>query len=410
MERMHQPRNYGKKLLKEWKQYPDVLRWRGSVWPTILPSVFGMGILSFAIAYAYIEFHVKKLALPPSVISSISIVLGLLLAFRTNTAYSRYSEGRQLWQSIVTTIRNQARVIWCNIPEKTQADHLEKMRCMKLLLAFAVASKHHIRGEYGTDYYDLDRLLPPNWTPSAGQIPQEPVAELHAISKLLNPHLIGDPLAGASVLPGQAAPGPSDSEQPLAGGGDNPDNPVNQTMAENEASQNFPSEALRNTWTNDDDLPDEADADMSLPLEIIFRVGLYVAQCNSDDKIDSVSSGTITTGLNTLIDCLGSFERIVNTPIPKAYTIHLKQALGLYLVALPFTLVASSEWMMIPIVALASFTLFGIEGIGSEIENPFGYQDNDLPLNQYCEQLRKEIEYIIYYVPPETENILVSGR
>lgn len=257
-------------------------------------------------------------------------MLGLLLAFRTNTAYARYYEGRQLWQQVVNTIRNQARVIWCNIPEATPSDHVEKMRCMKLLLAYAVAAKHHMRGEYGTDYYDLDRLLPPNWTPSAATVPSEPPAELHTISKLLNPSLANDPLATATVLPGQAAPGPQANEQLLGGGGDNPNNPVNQTIAENIATNNIPSDAtarglddaVRN-FRSDDDLPDEAEADMSLPLEIIFRIGLYVAQCKANNKIDSISSGTITAGMNTLIDCLGSFERIVNTPMPAAYNIHL---------------------------------------------------------------------------------------
>jgi predicted membrane chloride channel (bestrophin family) len=43
-------------------------------------------------------------------------------------------------------------------------------------------------------------------------------------------------------------------------------------------------------------------------------------------------------------------------------------------------------------------------------ENPFLYSPNDLPLNQFCNQIRKEIEYIIYHIPSETENVLMHGR
>lgn len=92
---------------------------------------------------------------------TVSVALGLLLAFRVNTAYDRYWEGRKLIQTVTATIRNVARQVWINIPEETEQDHLEKMRCVKLLLAFFVATKHHLRHEYGTHYYDckLDNHL-----------------------------------------------------------------------------------------------------------------------------------------------------------------------------------------------------------------------------------------------------------
>jgi putative membrane protein len=87
-------------------------------------------------------------------VPAISVTLGLLLAFRVNTAYDRYTEGRRLFQTVTTTIRNLARLIWLNVPEKNEREHVEKMRCVKLLLAFAVATKRHLRSEYGIDYPD----------------------------------------------------------------------------------------------------------------------------------------------------------------------------------------------------------------------------------------------------------------
>jgi predicted membrane chloride channel (bestrophin family) len=42
----------------------------------------------------------------------------------------------------------------------------------------------------------------------------------------------------------------------------------------------------------------------------------------------------------------------------------------LYIFFLPFALVDSLGWLVAPVVAIVSFTLFGIEAIGAEIENP----------------------------------------
>lgn len=92
-------------------------------------------------------------------VGSVSVALGLLLAFRVNTAYERYNNGRVLIQTVTATIRNLSRQIWINVPEKSQQDHIQKMRCIKLLLAFFVATKHHLRHEYGTDYYDCMCVL-----------------------------------------------------------------------------------------------------------------------------------------------------------------------------------------------------------------------------------------------------------
>jgi len=78
----------------------------------------------------------------------------------------------------------------------------------------------------------------------------------------------------------------------------------------------------------------------------------------------------------------------------------LKQAVIIYVWVLPFTLVAQLGWFVIPTVALVGFILFGVEAIGAEIENPFGYDANDLPLDGYCQDLEAEIKYLQRHIPP----------
>lgn len=104
-----------------------------------------------------------------------------------------------------------------------------------------------------------------------------------------------------------------------------------------------------------------------------------------------------------LSDQLTAMERIANTPIPGFYGIHLKQCVTLYLCALPFTLVEDLGWKMIPIVTVVAITLMGIEGIADEIEMPFGMDQCDLPLDQYCAELKNEVEYVIARLPQGIE-------
>lgn len=50
-------------------------------------------------------------------------------------------------------------------------------------------------------------------------------------------------------------------------------------------------------------------------------------------------------------------------------------------------------------MALISFTLFGIEEIGIEIENPFGHDANDLPLDAICTTMLRNIEDLMTHIP-----------
>lgn len=71
----------------------------------------------------------------------------------------------------------------------------------------------------------------------------------------------------------------------------------------------------------------------------------------------------------------------------------------IYCLLLPFQLVVDVNWWTGVIVALIIFTLFGIEQIGIEIENPFGYDANDLPLDAICNTMLRNIEDLITITP-----------
>jgi putative membrane protein len=74
--------------------------------------MFIIGIYTYTICFFEIEYwklaetsHVKNISVMHGLLS---FVISLLLAYRTNTAYERWWEGRKLWGSLVNNSRNLA--------------------------------------------------------------------------------------------------------------------------------------------------------------------------------------------------------------------------------------------------------------------------------------------------------------
>ncbi len=280
------------------------LQFKGSVILAIYNRVLLCGLFGVFISL----LHYFNLPVSYPIFENVipSIVLGLLLVFRTNTAYERFWEGRKSWGSLVNNVRNLARQIWVVIAEQTQEDRTEKIWTLRLLVAFAVATKLHLRGESVNS--ELQELMSPN--------------RFFKLKSMNNP-----------------------------------------------------------------------------PLEVAFWIGDYLQQQYNRDRQSDYQLVAMQNLLNNLVDNLGACERILKTPMPLAYTIHLKQLLLIYCLLLPFQMVAQLGFWTGAIVALISFTLFGIEEIGLEIENPFGYDANDLPLDAICNTMKRNIEDLITLTP-----------
>jgi putative membrane protein len=74
-------------------------------------------------------------------------------------------------------------------------------------------------------------------------------------------------------------------------------------------------------------------------------------------------------------------ERIANTPLPFAYTLLVYRTAWLYCLLLPVGLTGSLGWATPVVVALVGYTFFGLDALGDELEEPFGTEPNDLPLD-----------------------------
>ncbi len=284
--------------------FGTALKLKGSVIPAVMPKVAlcsGFGVFISVLAdWNWVSGWPTLGNVVPS------IVLGLLLVFRTNTAYERFWEGRKAWGTLVNTIRNLTRRIWVFVEEKSPSDRAHKVEALKLAMGFAIAMKLHLRHE--------------------------------ALGQELQPW-IGDE---------------------------------------------------RQTALQDAQNP---------PLMLAFWIEDYLQQQSHHQRIDLYQVTALTALLDKMVDALGACERILKTPMPMAYAIHLKQLLLIYCLLLPFQMVGEIGYWTGPIVGLVSFTLFGIEEIGLEIENPFGLDDNDLPLDEICRTMGKNVEHLMQLKP-----------
>ncbi|KAJ3128898.1 hypothetical protein HK098_003225 [Nowakowskiella sp. JEL0407] len=131
------------------------------------------------------------------------------------------------------------------------------------------------------------------------------------------------------------------------------------------------------------------------PSKILLYISAYVGNCRETDKCDAMVQTNCLGAINSLTDVVSSLERIRSSPIPKAYSVHMKQILLLYLLALPFQLAKDLIWATIPVVMFTTFALLGIEFISAEIENPFGQDANDLPVTLFCESMRTELVHMM---------------
>ena len=132
------------------KKHPHILWWQlifqkeGSVVGVIAYRVLVCVLFAEFIAFLNVKGFPVHIPAASNIIPS--VVLGLLLVFRTNTAYERYWEGRRLWGDMTNAIRNLARQIWVAVEESNQGDRQRKIETLQLLPAFAVATKLHLRG------------------------------------------------------------------------------------------------------------------------------------------------------------------------------------------------------------------------------------------------------------------------
>ena len=224
-----------------------------------------------------------------------SIVLGLLLVFRTNTAYERWTEGRKLWGQLVNDSRN----ITLKIRSFIKVPDDEKYHFGELVISFAYALKHHLR----------------NSSPK-------------------------------SPLPGVGQPNAHEAK--------------------------------------------------NLPVYIATKLFDVLARWRTSGAIDTLMLISLENQLKAFMDVCGACERIKNSPLAVSYRAFMRQGIVINLGALPWYITPqySIVWCL-PLILIGTYFLIGLELIAEDVEEPFGRDGDDLPLDSICNTIRGTVADIL---------------
>jgi putative membrane protein len=118
-----------------------------------------------------------------------------------------------------------------------------------------------------------------------------------------------------------------------------------------------------------------------LPNFVLDVLSHVVRSAKREGLLGEFEAMTIDANLTQFEDDLGACERILKTKMPFAYVVHLRSFLLLWLLVLPFGCIQYLGWHTIYTCIIVAYALGGLECIGIEIENPFGHDFNDLPLD-----------------------------
>lgn len=148
-----------------------------------------------------------------------------------------------------------------------------------------------------------------------------------------------------------------------------------------------------------DDLSDtvrqKIDLSKHVPNQIAAFMFRHVQDMYKEGLIDGYQLLVLNSELQSFTDICGACERIKNTPIPYSYSVFIKKFILIYVITLPIGLVFSLGYLVIPIVGFIFYVLASLELIAEEIEEPFGADENDLPLSRMTQGIESHIRELI---------------
>lgn len=230
--------------------------------------------------------------IPSQIHAALSLVLGCLLVFRTNTAYNRWWEARTLWGSLVNATRNFS----TKCVTMATLNQAEREELKQLLRFFPVALRHHLRNE------------PKDFT------------------------LLGS-LAGVS-----------------------PDGHV--------------------------------------PNAVVERAYTILSSAYQSKRIDGDVLRMLDLELLRFMDVCGGCERILKTRIVGSYRTFARQCTWLFLLTLPWGISRDFGWWTIPLTIITSYFMIGLETVAEHVEEPFGYDEDDLDLEGMSENIAASVSEI----------------
>ena len=134
----------------------------------------------------------------------------------------------------------------------------------------------------------------------------------------------------------------------------------------------------------------EADAatPKHVPAELAGRVLGLIRRWKDEGRIDGFGQLALDPHAAAYMNVCGACERVRNTSLPGTFLALLRHGLLLSFLLLPWHLVHVLGAWAILVQAVIVYFLLGIELTAEEVEQPFAYDPDDLPLEQFCATIR----------------------
>jgi putative membrane protein len=139
----------------------------------------------------------------------------------------------------------------------------------------------------------------------------------------------------------------------------------------------------------------EVDGGKHIPNQVAASLSLRVYDLLAAGLITQEQLIILTADIQQFTDICGGCERIKRTPIPFSYSAFIKKFVFVYVLTLPIGWVFSLGYFVVPIVPFILYVLASLELIAEEIEDPFGFDANDLPVDTICDNIEKHVGEIL---------------
>lgn len=99
--------------------------------------------------------------------------------------------------------------------------------------------------------------------------------------------------------------------------------------------------------------------------------------------------------LRELMIITGACEKIKNTWVSASFRVFSRQVIFVFLLMLPWVLVQSTHYFAIPFSIICSYCVFGLEGIASNLEEPFGKTEDHVDMEGLVQVIKKSLNFIL---------------
>ena len=128
---------------------------------------------------------------------------------------------------------------------------------------------------------------------------------------------------------------------------------------------------------------------------VLAELGGLCGQLMKDGHINAIHYSVLEIRLTELAQVQAGCERIKATPLPFAYSLLLHRTAYLFCLLLPFALAPLLSWWTPLPVIIIGYTFFGLDALSDQLEDPFGADAYDLPLDAMVRTVERELLFAL---------------